>query len=69
MEVANCADFLRALTILFASFWLFNMEYPKIYHTLMEFIQKQILGLNDSLKMGKQIATFLNKLHRVDAGK
>jgi len=38
--IENLASFLKALLLLFASFYIFNIEYPEKAEASLEFIQR-----------------------------
>jgi len=62
-KVVECVDLLKTFFLFFASFWIFNLEYPKKTQTFMKFIQNNILGIEDG-KTDSKILKFIAKLNR-----
>lgn len=54
-----------ALVILFCCYWIFNLAYSKDAKSLLIFIQKVILSINDNAKLDAKVSTLCNKLNRV----
>ncbi|XDV33478.1 hypothetical protein PO909_003877 [Leuciscus waleckii] len=46
LQLSDCSEFTSALAVLFASYYVFNMEYPEEAATTLEFIQRFFIRIN-----------------------
>ena len=54
-----------AIKMYFCSFWIFNLSYPKELDTLLKFMQKQLLNINNDGKMERKLLTFITRVNKV----
>ena len=60
--VARTNDFFQAFSVMMASYYVFNLEYP---NTLVEtLIQRYILGISDSTKTLQRVLTIVAKVRK-----
>ena len=63
--IANSKDFLRAFSVMFAAFCVFNVTYtPNIASTMM-LLQKTILGLNKGMKPPSKVLQLITKFKKL----
>ena len=57
-------DFLKAFSMYIASFYIFNIAYPKSMEHTLVFIQKCLLKLSDSTKTSSRVLSLIAKLKK-----
>ena len=67
-QSASSEDFIRAFAILMASFYVFNVEYPKKLEGTLIFIQKFSLKTSDKQKSPKKVLRLISSLKTRDCG-
>lgn len=63
VELCSCSELVPAFLCFFASFYVFQLSYPKTVTNTMMFIQKALFNLHDSSKNPKRVLSPLNKLN------
>ena len=58
-RVCTTTDMLLAVTVLIASYYVFNLAYPKDLEGTMVFYQNAILNIQDQTKYNRKVCNFL----------
>ena len=67
-QIASSKDFIRAFAILMASFYAFNVEYPKKLEGTLIFIQKIFLKISDKQKSPSKVLRLISSIKTRDCG-
>ena len=60
--LAHGKDFIRMFALLLASFYIFNVEYPKKLEATMVFLQKYMLRIGDETKTPHKVLQYFAKI-------
>jgi len=60
-DVVTCSSVISAITACFILYWLFNIEYPKLFRSTLSFLDIHVFK-KASVKSTQKITTFVNKL-------
>lgn len=58
----DLVEFTEAAEMLFALYYILNMQYPRGSEATYVFVQKHILGIQDSYKVPPKLVSFVGKL-------
>ena len=61
-EMENTKDFLKAIALLFAVYYIFNMAFPPKMKSMLFFFTKFIFRINDETIKDKKVANFHARL-------
>lgn len=64
-EIASTDNFIKAVALWIAAFYVFNLDYPTCVSKSLAFIQRIILNINDNMPVSRAIITLTNKLNSV----
>ena len=62
--VARTNDFFQEFSVMMASYYVFNLEYPNTLVGTLSFIQRYILGISDSTKTLQRVLTLVAKVRK-----
>ena len=65
MVVAKAEDLLEAVVAWFASFYIFNIKFPKNSKYTLTFLQKGILKLKDKVKIPVKVFKLMKQLENM----
>ena len=57
-------SFITSFQVLFASFYLFNLAYPKCLNAMLTFVQKDIVKLHDSSQNITKVIGLITKIRK-----
>ena len=60
--VCTCRNLISAVGSLVATFYIFNIAYPKELVATLTFIQKFIIGMQDGVKKNSKVIGFISKV-------
>jgi hypothetical protein len=60
--VCKTSSFLKSFKLVFASFYIFHVAYPKEIMNLLTFVQKIILNMSDKTAKRAKVMSLLSKL-------
>ena len=63
--VAQSNSFLEAFAVMLATYYVFNLAYPKELECTLSFIQKYILDIGDTTKTAARVSGLINKLKKL----
>lgn len=61
-EIAFTGNFITAVALWIAAFYVFNLNYPPGVSKTLQFLQRVILNVSDELPPPRSIITLTNKL-------
>lgn len=62
-SICVCCEFTEAVALMFASFYLFNLQFPKKLKSSMTFFREYIFNIQDNIaKIDKKVAKFCTTL-------
>ena len=64
-EICDCAIFIEAIKVWFSTFFTFDLTFPKEIFSVLNFLQKFVLKMEDNSKTVKKVLNFQSKLCRV----
>ena len=63
-RLCSTKDFIHAVKLLMATYYIFNIAYPKPSEGTLTFIQKGLINLQDRAKMNKKVANLLLEINQ-----
>ena len=60
-EIVQCNSIVAAVTSCFVAYWLFDIQYPKLFKNTLTFFDTYVLRKN-SVRATQRVSTFINKL-------